>query len=58
MYIQSPPDEARRTARLPVLTGLSSFGAVALCVVMAVYGIFSSPILGLANQGAEALGLR
>jgi NADH-quinone oxidoreductase subunit N len=58
MYIQSPPDEARRTTRLPVLTGLSSFGAVAFCIVIAVYGIFSSPILGLADQGAEALGLR
>ena len=58
MYIQSPPDEARRTTRLPVLSGLSSFGAVAFCVVIAVYGIFSSPILGLADQGAEALGLR
>jgi NADH-quinone oxidoreductase subunit N len=58
MYIQSPPDEARRTTRLPALSGLSSFGAVAFCVVIAVYGIFSSPILGLADQGAEALGLR
>jgi NADH-quinone oxidoreductase subunit N len=58
MYIQSPPDEARRTTRLPVLTGLSSLGAVVFCVVIAVYGIFSSPILGLADQGAEALGLR
>jgi hypothetical protein len=58
MYVQSPPDEARRTTRLPVLTGLSTLGAVAFCVVIAVYGIFSSPILGLADQGAEALGLR
>jgi len=58
MYIQSPPDEARRTTRLPVLTGLSSIGAVAFCIVIAAYGILSSPILGLADQGAEALGLR
>ena len=58
MYVQSPPDEARRTSRLPVLTALSSLGAVAFCVVIAVYGILSSPILGLADQGAEALGLR
>ncbi len=57
-YIQSPPDEARRTTKLPVLSGLSSFGAVAFCVVIAAYGILSSPILGLADQGAEALGLR
>lgn len=58
MYIQSPLEEARRTSRLPVLTRLSSFGAVAFCVVIAAYGLLSSPILGLANQGAEALGLR
>jgi NADH-quinone oxidoreductase subunit N len=58
MYIQSPPDEAKRTTRLPVLTSLSSFGAVAFCVVIAAYGILASPILGLADQGAEALGLR
>ena len=58
MYIQSPPDEARRTTRLPVLTGLSSLGAVAFCIVIAAYAILSSPILGLADQGAEALGLR
>jgi NADH-quinone oxidoreductase subunit N len=58
MYIQSPADEARRTTRLPVLSGLSSIGAVAFCIVIAAYGILSSPILGLADQGAEALGLR
>jgi NADH-quinone oxidoreductase subunit N len=58
MYIQSPPDEARRTTRLPVVSGLSSLGALAFCVVIAVYGLLSSPILGLADQGAEALGLR
>jgi NADH-quinone oxidoreductase subunit N len=58
IYIQSPLDEARRGSALPVLTRLSTAGAVALCVVIAVYGLFSSPILGLADQGAEALGLR
>jgi NADH-quinone oxidoreductase subunit N len=58
MYIQSPLEEARRSSRLPVLTRLSSFGAVAFCVVIAAYGFLSNPILGLANQGAEALGLR
>jgi NADH-quinone oxidoreductase subunit N len=58
MYIQSPPDEARRSTKLPVVSGLSSIGAVAFCVVIAVYGLLSSPILGLADQGAEALGLR
>jgi NADH-quinone oxidoreductase subunit N len=58
IYVHSPLEEARRGSALPVLTRLSSAGAVALCVVIAVYGIFSSPILGLADQGAEALGLR
>jgi hypothetical protein len=41
-----------------VLTRLSSVGAVALCFVIAAYGLFGSPIMGLASQGAEALGLR
>jgi NADH-quinone oxidoreductase subunit N len=58
MYVQSALEEARRGSALPVLTRLSSFGAVAFCVVIAAYGFLSSPILGLANQGAEALGLR
>lgn len=58
IYIQSPLEEARRGSRLPVLTRLSSLGAVAFCVVIASYGLLSNPILGLADQGAEALGLR
>jgi NADH-quinone oxidoreductase subunit N len=58
IYVHSPLEEARRGAALPVLTRLSSAGAVALCVVIALYGVLSSPILGLADQGAEALGLR
>jgi NADH-quinone oxidoreductase subunit N len=58
MYVHSPLEEARRGSPLPVLTRLSTFGAVVFCAVIAGYGLFSSPILGLANQGAEALGLR
>jgi len=60
IYLLSPPDESRRAAgaRLPVLTRLSSFGAVALCVAIAGYAVFANPILSLADQGAEALGLR
>jgi NADH-quinone oxidoreductase subunit N len=60
IYIQSPLEESRRgvAAALPVLTPLSTFGAVGLCFVIAAYGLFGSPIMGLANQGAEALGLR
>ena len=58
IYLQSPLEEARRGAALPVLTRLSTFGAVAFCIVIAAYGLLSNPILGLADQGAEALGLR
>ena len=60
MYIQSPVEEARRSpaAALPALTGFSSAGALALCLVMTAYGLFGSPILGLADQGAEALGFK
>ena len=59
LYIQSAPEEARRSgAGIPVLTALSTGGAVALCAVIVAYGVFANPILGLAYQGAEALGLR
>ena len=58
IYLQSPLEEARRGAALPVITRLSSVGAVAFCLAIAAYGLLSNPILGLANQGAEALGLR
>ena len=60
IYIQSPPEEARRTSgfALPAWTRFSSAGAVVLCTAIAAYGLFGNPILGLAYQGAEALGLR
>jgi NADH-quinone oxidoreductase subunit N len=58
VYIHSPLEDARRGSALPVLTRLSTFGAVVFCGVIAGYGLFSNPILGLADQGAEALGLR
>jgi NADH-quinone oxidoreductase subunit N len=58
VYIHSPLEEARRGSALPVLTRFSTFGAVVFCAVIAGYGLFSNPILGLADQGAEALGLR
>ena len=58
VYIHSPLEDARRGSALPVVTRLSSFGAVVFCAVIASYGLFSNPILGLADQGAEALGLR
>jgi NADH-quinone oxidoreductase subunit N len=58
IYIQSPLEEGRRGSGLPTLTRFSTAGAVALCIGIAGYGLFGSPILGLAYQGAEALGLR
>ncbi|HUY73466.1 MAG TPA: proton-conducting transporter membrane subunit [Candidatus Dormibacteraeota bacterium] len=60
IYLQSPLEEGHRGAAsaLPVLTRLSSLGALALCFVIVAYGLFGSPIMGLADQGAEALGLR
>lgn len=58
VYMQSPLEDARRGSALPVLTRLSTAGAVAFCAVIGTYGVFASPILGLATQGAEALGLR
>ena len=60
LYIQGPIEEARRgaAAALPVMTGLSTAGAVVFSLLIAGYGLFGQPILGLADQGAEALGLR
>jgi NADH-quinone oxidoreductase subunit N len=60
LYIQSPLEEARRgaAAALPVVSALSTAGAVAFCAVIAAYGLLGNPILGLADQGAQALGLR
>ena len=60
LYIQSPPEEARRPGGtgMPALTLLSTAGAVGLSAVIVAYGVFANPILGLAYQGAEALGLR
>jgi len=60
LYIQPPVEEARRgaAAALPVATALSTAGAVVFCALIAGYGLLGLPILGLADQGAEALGLR
>ncbi len=60
LYIQSPLEEARRgaAAALPAVTALSSVGAAAFCVVVAGYVLLGYPIMSLADQGAEALGLR
>lgn len=60
LYLQSPPEEGRRAVgfALPAWTLLSSAGAIAVCAVMVAFGAFANPILSLAYQGAEALGLR
>jgi NADH-quinone oxidoreductase subunit N len=60
LYIQSPLEEARKgaAAALPAVSLLSTAGALAFCLVIAAYGVLGNPILGLADQGAEALGLR
>jgi hypothetical protein len=34
---------------------LSTYGAIALCVVIAGYGVFANPIVSLADQASEAL---
>jgi hypothetical protein len=43
---------------LPVWTRLSATAAVGLCAVIAAYGLLASPILALADQSAEGLGLK
>ncbi len=60
LYVQAPLDEARRGAAgaLPGITRFSSLGALAFCLVIAGYGFLANPIMGLADQGAEALGVR
>ncbi|HEY2599452.1 MAG TPA: proton-conducting transporter membrane subunit [Candidatus Dormibacteraeota bacterium] len=60
LYLQSPPEDGRRAVgfALPAWTLVSSAGAITVCVVMVAFGVLANPILGLAYQGAEALGLR
>jgi NADH-quinone oxidoreductase subunit N len=58
IYLQNPIDEARRAGTLPVWTRLSAGAAIALCVAIAGYGLLANPILSLATQSAEGLGLR
>lgn len=59
LYLQNPPEEGRRSAvALPAWTRFSAIGAIAMCVVIGGYGLLANPIFGLADQGAEALGLK
>ena len=58
MYFQSPLDETRRAGAQPAtLSRVSAVGALVACFVIGAYGLFGYPILALADQGAEALGL-
>ncbi len=58
LYLQSPLEESRRGMPLPAWTRFSAAGAVAMCGVLAGYGLLANPILGLADQGARGLGLK
>ncbi len=60
LYIQGPIEDSRRGGAplAPAMTSLVTVGALVFSVVIAGYGLFGQPILGLADQGAEALGLR
>lgn len=60
IYIHAPVEEGRRSAAmaLPAVTTVSTVGALIFCAVIAAYGFAGNPIFGLAEQGAEALGLR
>jgi NADH-quinone oxidoreductase subunit N len=59
LYLMNPLEEGRRGgAILPALSRFSAGGAVALCIVIAGYALLASPIMTLADQSAEGLGLR
>ena len=59
LFLFSPLEEGRRTGfALPVWTRFSAGAAVVLGVVIAAYSVFANPIISLAFQGAEGLGLR
>jgi NADH-quinone oxidoreductase subunit N len=58
LYLQSPLEESRRGMPLPAWSRFSAAGAVAMCGVLAAYGLFANPILSLADQGARGLGLK
>jgi NADH-quinone oxidoreductase subunit N len=59
MYLVNPLDESRRGGLvLPLWTRFSAGGAVLLGVVIVAYSLFANPILALAFQSAEGLGLR
>jgi len=59
LYLYNPIEESRRAGIvLPVWSRFSAGAAVLLAVVIPAYSLFANPILGLAFQSAEGLGLR
>ncbi|MBV8199554.1 MAG: hypothetical protein JOZ15_02915 [Acidobacteria bacterium] len=59
LYLFNPLEESRRSGIvLPVWSRFSAGAAVVLAVVIPAYSLFANPILALAYQSAEGLGLR
>ncbi len=59
MYLMNPLDESRRGSLvLPGWTRLAAGGAIVAAIVIGAYSLLANPILALAFQSAEGLGLR
>ena len=59
LYLLNPIEEARRgIAALPAFTRFSAGAAVLMCAAFGAYIVWANPILTLASQGAEGLGLK
>jgi NADH-quinone oxidoreductase subunit N len=59
LYLLTPLEESRRAGVvLPVWSRFSAGAAVVLAFVIPAYSLFANPILALAFQSAEGLGLR
>ena len=59
LYLLNPIEEARRgIAALPAFTRFSAGAAMVMCAVFGAYILWANPILTLADQGAEGLGLK
>jgi len=59
LYLYNPLEESRRAGIvLPVWSRFSAGAAVVLALLIPAYSLFANPILALAYQSAEGLGLR
>jgi len=59
VYLFNPLEESRRAGLvLPVWSRFSAGAAVVLAIVIPAYSLFANPILSLAFQSAEGLGLK